>query len=68
MDALLNYQTASEHFGLGPNGKPLVSVFRLRRAVARKALKAIKFGHRTVFFRPVDLDRWASRHMQQSTN
>jgi hypothetical protein len=51
---LLTYLAASaQHFG------GVVSVQRLRRAVARKELRAVKLGHRTVLFRPVDLDRWA---------
>jgi hypothetical protein len=52
--SFLTYDQASaEHF------KEAVSVSRLRRAVARKELRAVKLGHRTVLFRPVDLDRWA---------
>lgn len=51
---LFTYETASaQHFG------GVVSVQRLRRAVARKELRAVKLGHRTVLFRPVDLDKWA---------
>jgi hypothetical protein len=51
---LLTYLAASaNHFG------GVVSVQRLRRAVARKELRAVKLGHRTVLFRPVDLDKWA---------
>jgi hypothetical protein len=57
---LLNYESASARFGLC-GGKPVVSVHRLRRAVARRELRCVRVGHRTVLFRPVDLDRWAER-------
>jgi hypothetical protein len=57
---LLNYEQASLRFGCA-GGKPVVSVHRLRRAVARRELRCVRLGHRTVVFRPVDLDRWAER-------
>ena len=65
MDNLLNYQMASDYFGRRPDGRPVVTVFSLRRAVAARALRAIRLGHRTVLFRQVDLDRWAERHTQE---
>lgn len=57
----LDYRLASARFGTGSNGKPVISVARLRRATARREMRFERLGHRTVIFRPVDLDKWAAK-------
>lgn len=46
---LLTYQEVAADFGC--------SVRSARRLVAQKILRAVKIGHRTVRFRPVDIAR-----------
>ena len=63
---LLTYRMASDFFGRRPDGRPVVSVFALRRAVASRSLRSLRPGYRTVLFRVVDLDRWAERQAVES--
>lgn len=49
----LNYQEAAEYLKL--------SVDMVRRKVARRELRAIRYGHKTVRFKPVDLDAFKER-------
>ena len=47
--SLLTYRDVAKHLG--------VSVRTARRLRARKILRAVAIGHRTVRFRPADVDR-----------
>jgi hypothetical protein len=51
-DCLLDYAQADERLGC--------SIRSARRLVARKLLRAVVIGHRTVRFRPADLERAAA--------